>query len=271
MTKVSTSKAVSEHSLFGPPPLLEGDDVAASDEFYGRVCAAIKPVDVIDEMLIADIVARELEILRLRRWKLNRIQERGLEALQDFLRKELDYEHYQKRFADDLTETLQSNLPKQNAEDVARILARDCAQNKSYAVDEVNKVLDRIGHSMNYMLRQAQADEAQELTQKCRRREPATVKSVDELLAAGGRSINSLIAKALPQELQYIERIDCLITIAENRRDASLREIDRRRVVLGQKVRKSLQELEDNQLEVIEAAPAIQPKEKTQLDERPQE
>ena len=70
------------------------------------------------------------------------------------------------------------------------------------------------------------------------------------------------MVKALPKELDYIERIDRLLTIAENRRDASLREIDRRRAVLGQTVRKSLQELEGNQFQVIEAARALQPKEK---------
>jgi hypothetical protein len=43
-------------SLFGPPLLLEGEDAAAYDELLARVCAAVKPVDVIDEMLIADIV-----------------------------------------------------------------------------------------------------------------------------------------------------------------------------------------------------------------------
>jgi hypothetical protein len=112
MSKVSISKAVSEPRLFAPPPLLEGEDAAAYDELYGRVCAAVKPVDVIDEMLIVDFVVLELDILRWRRWKSNRIRERGLEALNDFLREELDYKHYRKRFTDDLTDILRSNLPK---------------------------------------------------------------------------------------------------------------------------------------------------------------
>jgi hypothetical protein len=141
------------------------------------------------------------------------------------------------------------------------MLARACAQSQSPAVDEVNKILNRIGHSMDYVLNRARADEAQELTQKYRRRESATIKFIDKLLAAVGKSFDSLMAEALP--LDYIERIDRLITIAENRRDASLREIDRRRAVLGQTVRKSLQELEGSQFQVIEAAPALQPKEKT--------
>jgi hypothetical protein len=114
-------------------------------------------------------------------------------------------------------------------------------------------------------------DEAQELTRKYSRREPATVQFIDKLLAAAGSSFGSLMVKALPEELENVERIDRLLFLAENRRDASLREIDRRRAVLGQRVRKSLQELEDQQFQVIEAAPGLQPKEKDQLDERPQD
>jgi len=54
---------------FGPPLVLDGEDAAAYDELFARVYAAVKPADVIDEMLIADIVALEWEVLRWRRLK----------------------------------------------------------------------------------------------------------------------------------------------------------------------------------------------------------
>ena len=70
----------------------------------------------------------------------------------------------------------------------------------------------------------------------------------------------NLVAKtsveALAQELDYIERLDRLATIAESRRNASLREIDRRRAVLGETLRRSVQEAEDREFEVIEVTPA---------------
>ena len=59
MSKTSISKAVDQHRLFGAPPILEGEDAGAYDELFGRMCAAIKPVDVIDEMFMADVVALE--------------------------------------------------------------------------------------------------------------------------------------------------------------------------------------------------------------------
>ena len=74
ITKSLASKEVSRWSLFGPPPILEGEEAAAAyDELFGRVCAAVKPVDVIDEMFMADVVALEWEVLRWRRLKLSLI------------------------------------------------------------------------------------------------------------------------------------------------------------------------------------------------------
>src|SRR5262245_62172146 len=77
-------------SLFGPPLLLEGEDAEAYDELLARMCAAVKPVDVIDEMLIADIVALEWEVLRWRRLKRTLMREPGLKALKLFLIEQLE-------------------------------------------------------------------------------------------------------------------------------------------------------------------------------------
>ena len=53
-----------------------------------------------------------------------------------------------------------------------------------------------------------------------------------------------------------MEPVQHLITIAENRRNSSLREIDRRRTVLGEALRRSVQEVEAHEFEVIETTPA---------------
>ena len=102
MRKKSTSKAISRHSLFGPPPVVEGENAAVYDELFGRVCAAVKPVDVIDEMFTADVVALEWEVLRWRRLKSSLMQACGLKALEGFLRNRLDYDLYRKHFVDEL-------------------------------------------------------------------------------------------------------------------------------------------------------------------------
>ena len=142
MRKKSTSKAVSRHSLFGPPPILEGEDAAAYDELFGRVCAAIKPVDVIDEMLANDVVCLHWDILRLRRLKTSLIRAIGSKALTEFLSEVLDYHLYRADFEETLAETLQENLAEDQPEDFAQELARQCARNEPDAVEKVNKLLD---------------------------------------------------------------------------------------------------------------------------------
>jgi hypothetical protein len=92
--------------------------------------------------------------------------------------------------------------------------------------------------------------------QEYARREPGAVSLVHELLTDAGESMDRFVAYALVQKLDDIERIDRLITIAESRRDASLREIERRRAVLGETLRRSVQEIEDAEFKVIETTPA---------------
>jgi transcriptional regulator of aromatic amino acid metabolism len=49
-------------ALFGPPLLLEGEDAAAYDQLLARICAAVKPVDVIDEMFVGGLAVAPLEM-----------------------------------------------------------------------------------------------------------------------------------------------------------------------------------------------------------------
>jgi hypothetical protein len=77
-----------------------------------------------------------------------------------------------------------------------------------------------------------------------------------KFLADAGESMDGFIVGALDEKLDTIERIDRLTGIAEDRRNASLHEIDRRRVLLGEKLRRSVQEVEDAEFKVIETTPA---------------
>ncbi len=266
MMQNSTSNAISRWSLFGPPPILEGEDAAAYDELCGRVCAAVKPVDVIDEMFMADVAALEWEVLRWRRLKLSLIRARALKALEGFLHDKLDYDLYREHFVYELTTILQDNLAADQTEDLAQTLAQACARNEPDAVDKVRGILADMRLEMNHILHRGKARKAKELTQQYVRREPDAVKFIDELLATAGVSIETLTAEALVQDLGNIERIDRLASVAESRRNASLHEIDRRRPILGDTLRRNVQEVEDS--EVIETTPA---KGGALLDERPQD
>jgi hypothetical protein len=242
-------------ALFGPPLLIEGEDAAAYEQLLARICEAVKPVDIIDEMFIADVVPSEWEVLRLRRLKWSLIRAPALEALENLLGKNLGYDLYWQDFADDLAKILQHYLPEDQVNS-AQTLAHECARNEADAVDKVQKILYRTLRSMNQVLDDAKRRKAKELVQEYARREPGAVTLVHEFLAAAGVSMDGLMADALAEKLDDIERIDRLATIAESRRNASLHEIERRRAVLGETLRRSVQEIEDGEFEVIETTPA---------------
>ena len=243
-------------ALFGPPPLLEGEDAATYDQLLSRFCVAVEPVDIIDEMHIVDVVYLEWEVLRYRRLKWSLIQECGLKALRRFLSERLEYDLYSECFKDHLAEILGDNLPEDQA-DSAQTLVDKCARNETDAVEDVEQVLARIPFmNIGIVRRDARARKAEELVQEYVRREPKAVTLIHELLTGAGKSMEAFMAEALAEKLDDIERIDRLIASAENRRDASLREIDRRRAVLGETLRRSVQEIEDGEFEVIETTPA---------------
>jgi hypothetical protein len=160
------------------------------------------------------------------------------------------------RFADDLTEVLQENLPESQAEDFAQTLAHECARNEPDAVDKVNEILADIDEDMDQILENAKTDKVKDLVQQYVRHDPDAVTLVDGLLAQRGTSMDVLVVNALARKLDEIERIDRLTTVAEGRRNASLREIDRRRLVLGETLRRTVQDVEEGEFEVIEATPA---------------
>src|SRR6516165_3526809 len=103
----SMTLARPQFSLFDEPMLLEGEDRAAYDELLVRVREALKPVDIIDEMYIADAVQLEWEVLRWRRFKLVLMRANIPKAVKNFLANNLEDHHYQAYFTDDLRKVLQ--------------------------------------------------------------------------------------------------------------------------------------------------------------------
>ena len=209
-------------------------------------------------MLVIDVVSLEWDVLRCRRWKTSLIRSLQLKALERFLTAQLDYNQYRKYFQDDLTEILQDNLTEDQTEDEARRLAQQCAMNERDAVDKVNQILHGSWKTMKPILDRAKTRKAEELAQGYMQHKPAATKLVDKLLADANLSIDALMVREMTDkltgELDDIERIDRLITIAEGRRNGMLREIDRRRAVLGEALRWKLQEVE-GEFKVIDKTP----------------
>jgi hypothetical protein len=252
-SKCMTPAPARRFRLFGQPQILEGEDADAYNELLARICDAIKPVDTIEEMFIADVVSLEWEVLRWRRLKWTLVQASGLKALERFLVKQLEtnYALYEEHFERYLAGILRNNLPEDQAESV-EMLAAECAPNTEEADTKLDEVLGSIGLNSGTVLDDARAQKAKELLKEYGRREPETVRLVDELLTAARESMDVFMAGALAAKLDDIERIDRL----EDRRNAHLTEIERRRAVFGATLRRNVQEIEEAEFRVIEAKPA---------------
>src|SRR5262249_11149110 len=74
---VSSSAKARSLRLFGPPPLLAGEDAAGYDELLAGISFAVKPSDVIEEIWVRDIVDLTWEIFRCRRIKTKVLAKEG--------------------------------------------------------------------------------------------------------------------------------------------------------------------------------------------------
>jgi hypothetical protein len=176
--------------LFGPPPLFDGEDTEIYDQLLKEISTAVTPADIFEDIWVRDVVDLTIEVLRLRRLKVNLMMTHAYKGL---------------------TETLSPLVGRMQAE----TLAEGWAARKSDVVDEVNKTL-----------------------------------------TSAGRSTDSILAQTFSLKLNDIERIEHMTALAEARRNATLREIERHRQTLGQTLRRAAQQLEDGQFRVIESTPA---------------
>jgi hypothetical protein len=67
LTSAPKSPTKSAPDFFGSPPLIAGEDADHYNELLARVCAAVQPADIIEEMWVRDVVGLQWEIQRLRR------------------------------------------------------------------------------------------------------------------------------------------------------------------------------------------------------------
>jgi len=254
-SKALSSSAAPRCRLFDEPNVLQGEDAAAYEELLARVRAAVNPIDIIEDMFVADVVALQWLVLRWRRLSSNLIQNRGGNALQRFLvaQFESNYALHQDHFQGYIAKILQTSLPEDQAA-YAKMLAAECAAHTDEGDSKLDEVLRSIGLNTGSVLDDARSQRAKELVQGYLRREPDAVTFVHEILADNNVSMDSFMADALAEKLDYIERIDRLTAIAEERRNAMLTEIERRRAVFGETLRRNV-EIEDAEFKEIEPTP----------------
>jgi len=178
---------VANASMFGVPPLLEGEDFKAYNALLTKLRDAVKPADVIDEMWVEDCAYLFWDTLRLRRQKTELIKANMYRGLQTVL------------------ETL---CPQREASDLT----------SSWSVGD---------------------EEA--------------IDTINELLEAGNLSMKAVEAQTLAEIIDKVERFDRMIAMSEARRNATMREMDRRRSVLAHAMREATDNIEDAEFTEIES------------------
>jgi hypothetical protein len=143
----------------------------------------------------------------------------------------------------------------QSLKEIIQARPRRCARNEVAAIATVNTILDGVRDIGVEMIR-IRVRKAKQIVQDYARRKPGAVRLVDKLITAAGKSMDALHGRCTRRETRRYRGDRSPTTIAESRRNASLREIDRHRAVLGETLRRSMQEIEDSKFEVIEATPA---------------
>ena len=90
---------------------------------------------------------------------------------------------------------------------------------------------------------------ADRLADQWARGNPEALKQVSKILNEAEIDFESIMAQTMAVKLDEIERIDRLMTQNEIRRNALLREIDRRRLALAQRIMKDVEDISDAESE----------------------
>jgi len=99
--------------------------------------------------------------------------------------------------------------------------------------------------------------QAETLAEDWAARKPEVVKEVNKILAAAGLSTDSFLAQTFSHKLADVERISHMTALAETRRNATLREIDRHRQTFSQKLQRTVRQLEDDH-RLIESSQSVE-------------
>lgn len=101
---------------------------------------------------------------------------------------------------------------------------------------------------------------AQGLATEWARRRPSAMKKVDRLLASAKLTMEAAMAHTFLEHYDSIERIERMIAMAENRRNGVVVEIGRHRTTLAQAVRRTVEQIDDADYQVLDTQSSPQDK-----------
>jgi hypothetical protein len=84
-------------------------------------------------------------------------------------------------------------------------------------------------------------------------RKPDAIAQVNRMLEAAGLTADAIMAQTLCENLEAIKTMETMIAMAEHRRNDALCQIERHRVTLAHRARRTIQQLEDAEYQVVDA------------------
>ena len=123
--------------MLGYPFLFEAEDDRSYSELLESICLAVKPLNVIEEMFVADVVLLQWEMLELRRLKSALIAVTVYEALKEDLKFQLRYDLFGEEFEQRLAEELQANVSEDEDEAFVKQLVRKFINDEEGAAEKL--------------------------------------------------------------------------------------------------------------------------------------
>jgi hypothetical protein len=150
------SQALSHLSIFGPPPLLKGDDAAAYDDLLARVSGNVKPSDIFEEIWVREIVDLMWENWRWRRYLTNLLESAAQKRLGPILQKILQNRAKPRSSSGSAMSKLRAAEMSLNGGE--KLASLSAAGNKN-AIECVEELLLSAGMTMDSVVAQASAGE----------------------------------------------------------------------------------------------------------------
>ena len=188
------SKALSHLSIFGPPPLLKGEDAAAYDELLARVSGNVKPSDIFEEIWVREMVDLMWENCRWRRCLANLLESAAQKNLGPILQKIWQNRPKPQSSSGSLMNKLQAAKMSLN---VGEQLASLCAAGKKDAIECVQKLLLSVGMTMDSVVAQASASELDK------------IERFNRLIASTEWRCNALLREIDRRRVTFAQKLRC--------------------------------------------------------------
>jgi hypothetical protein len=127
MSETNANRTAAPASLFGPPPLIDGEDLNNYEELLAAIFGVVKPADILEQIFARDVIDTSWGVLRLRRLQANLMHAHAHRGMRKTL------------------------LPLVGVLK-AQTLAEAWAARKPGAVEEINEVLASAGLSMETVM-----------------------------------------------------------------------------------------------------------------------